>query len=562
MHKNNNHYIKSKLKKKEIDKYFVFTLFLAIFHLILNILWLFLDNTPPGWDDSIHIIKTIEYAHYFKENFFEFNLIKFLKISNYYPITTYLVGVPLALISNNNYKIIQFTGTIFLIISLLGLYFFAKFNFKSSKIAFVATFLFSFFITIQETSKDQMLDLPLTANILITLCFLEKFISTWNWRYFYLFILGFAVSQNTKWYAFVYLTLPCLFSLVRILRKNFFDKVKDSYYHFLIGCITFFLMVLPWYLVNFSVIKNYGGFALRGEKTNWSNIFSSSTVFYYLKLITIFEIHFIGLILLLFSIFLLINSSISNKEKILATLVFNYIFFTLIPNKNIRYTIPLMPFVALVMAYGFGRLILTKNKLASLFASFLIIYYVFAYFILFFGIPIYPKYKQAIRFPLIGWVDIFYLADYPVRYIYEKKIWPQNFIVKEISSLSSTSKNSNILVNIDRLHFNASNLTLFALLSKKTSLKFSCPYILMKEIKNETEMMNFLNKFDFILVPQNKVIGEDTNFISYEPLKRFQQFILSNKLINFKRINFYFLPSSNSFINDKDIIWLYQKINY
>ena len=159
-------------KKGRLDKYLILTLLLVLFHTIGNIIWIYLNNIPFGWDQSAHTIATIKYANYLINN--SFNIIDFLRLSNYYPIFIYLFSIPITLISNFNLKIIQFTGTIFFISSIVFLYHYVLELSKNKKLSFITAFLFSFFITIVQTSRDYMLDLPLTTAILATLYFVEK----------------------------------------------------------------------------------------------------------------------------------------------------------------------------------------------------------------------------------------------------------------------------------------------------------------------------------------------------------------------------------------------------
>jgi len=540
---------------RKFDKYLIFTLLLILFHTIGNIIWIYLNNIPFGWDQSAHIIATIKYAHYLKNNVF--NIIDFLKLSNYYPIFVYLSGLPLAIISNFNLKVIQFTGTIFFVISIMFLYFYALQLTKNKRLSFLTAFLFSFFITIAQTSRDYMLDLPLTAAVLATLFFEEKLREKIQIKHIYLFFISFAIAQSIKWYAFVYLFIPILFFLCYSIKNNKFRKLINS--HFLLGFLLFLILVLPWYLVNYSTIFQQGSFAFTGESLIRPSLFSLDFFFSHLKLIIMFQIHFIGFIVFIISSLFLIKSEWNRKWELVLILIFNYIFFTFIPNKNIRYLIPLMPFFGITIAYGINKLLEAKKPLLISAASFIILYYLISYLILSFGIPVYPKYKHTLNFPILKWVDVYYLADYPVKLMYDSNIWPQQSIVEETLALSDKNKEEiRMLLDVDRLYLNSDNLRLFAVKKRITNLLITS-YNTKINLKNEQQIQQYLSNFDFALIPQKNVVGEDKNYIAYRPLLKLQQYFLSRKARNFELIRTYDLPQSQSLIPDSDTLFLYKK---
>jgi hypothetical protein len=85
-------------QKKPIDIYLVAVLVLISFHVIGNIIWIYLNNVPPPSDAGLHTVLSLRFTEYIKTNLFNFNIIYFLKISNYYTPFTHLVGAFLDLL--------------------------------------------------------------------------------------------------------------------------------------------------------------------------------------------------------------------------------------------------------------------------------------------------------------------------------------------------------------------------------------------------------------------------------------------------------------------------------
>ena len=73
-------------------------------------------------------------------NLSSFNWHTFLTITTYYAPFTQVVGMIIGFIDPYNYKIVQFTGTIFFVLAMLFLYLYTKENTKNSAIAFLSVF--------------------------------------------------------------------------------------------------------------------------------------------------------------------------------------------------------------------------------------------------------------------------------------------------------------------------------------------------------------------------------------------------------------------------------------
>ena len=547
--------------RKKTEKYFLFTLILIVFHLISNSIWIFLNNVPPNWDPSVHIITAINYFEYLFTGNTVFNFINFLKLSNYYPIFTYLFSLPLVFLFSTSYKIILLTSPVIFSIAIFFLFISTAKLFKSNKVAFFSTLVFSFFITIFQTSREYMLDLPLTASILIVLFILYKLRNGLSIKYIYLLFLSLAITQSIKWYACIYLAIPIFFTILQLLKKKEFQKGKNYRLHLLFGIIIFTILTVPWYLANFETLIHQGSFAWIGESITRPDFLSLDALFFHLKLIIMFQTNFFGFLLFVVSIILIIKNNVPNKLELLLILIFNYLFFTFIPNRNIRYLIPLMPFFAMVMGYGISRGLESKKTIAIFSSVFIIIYYFFSYFILSFGIPVRPIYKYTYYFPLIKWVDLYYLADYPVKTIYDPAVWPQNEIIKDIKKDNLNQEAVMIFTCVDRYYLNTDNLRLFSKLKGINNFFFSSYNFEILNIKNENEIRGYVkkNNFSYALIPLKNVVGEDKNYIAYKPLKLFQEYFLSGQAENFKFVKEYPLPKSQFLINDSDKLLLFKR---
>src|SRR3989344_5491372 len=95
---------------------------LIVFHVVHNILWIFLNNTPPSYDAAFHTVISLRFFDYIRTHFFSFNLYEFLTISNYYPPFIHWFGALLGIFSPFDARVVQLSGTIFLSLSLVFSY--------------------------------------------------------------------------------------------------------------------------------------------------------------------------------------------------------------------------------------------------------------------------------------------------------------------------------------------------------------------------------------------------------------------------------------------------------
>lgn len=536
------------LAKVKLDKYLALTLLLILFHLIANVIWIYLNKVPPGWDQSLHIYYSMRYLDYLKRGLENFNLVEFLKISGYYPPLVYFVGAIFALIGGCSYKFILLVGSLFFGLSIYFLYRYAELIFQNKKTAFFSAFFFSFFITIYEQSRYLMLDIPLTAFVLGGLLFLEKSNNFRNKKNTLIFFLFFGLACLTKWYSLVFFAIPMIFKLLISIKNK--QIKKDSIVNIVLGLLIVSFINLPWYCVNLRTLLNISQMSITPEKADPQTILSLENSFFHLKLIIMFQLSFIGFLFFLFSSYLLAVDK-ENKRKIFifVTIIFCYLIFTIIGNKNIRYLFPLMPFFALVMGYGLDRVLRRGKSWTISFASLIIFYYIFSYLILSFGLPVYPRYKKTIDFPLLGWTDIYYLHYYPVRVIFEDNGFKYRELIKDIYGLKKGKIRVLLLINTEYVN----NGTLNPYLYKEFSQRKNDIEYLNNILENKStsgQIKDFLDKeTDAILIPKRN-IGLAGGLREYDSLFRFQQYIFSDKFTGFERVKEYFFYGNEFFPSD------------
>lgn len=530
---------------------------LIAFHIFGNVLWLTLNNIPPTWDAALHTSLSLRFLDYIQANVASFNLHDFLKITDYYPPFVHWVGVVLALFSRD-YKTIALTGTISFAIAIFFLFKLTKEFFKSEKIAFFSSFFFSFFITIYQQSRYNMLDIPLTALLLGGSYFLIKSESFQKRPYSLGFFLFFALAFLTKWYSAVYLAVPLLLTFWQIIQKR--QTSLSLIKTLLAGAIIFIFVCAPWYLTNLESIVRFSQITATPELADPQNLFSLENLTFYLKLIIMFQISFLGLVFFLYSsVRIFFQKELVKKALLIfSILIFNYIFFTFIPNKNIRYLIPLMPLLAMIMGYGVATLFTNSNKVFSQpIVVGLTLFFIGSYMILSFAIPVFPKYKYAVNFPLIGWTDVLYLHDYPVKVIYTNSTFPYLQLLEDIAATKPGKIKILLLKNTEELNNGILDPLLYPELETRKNDFQYIGYDVLLNLQSEDQIRDYLNENVDVAIVSTKYLGLREAIREYDTVEKFQRFFLEGKATKFTKSEEYELKVNES--NPEDNLLLFKK---
>ncbi len=524
---------------------------LLIFHLLGNLLWLSLNQAPQSWDAAFHTVLSIRFADYLiKHVFNSFNWHDFLTISKYYPPLTHLISVIFVFLGGFQERIIRLAGTIAFLLSILLTYLVAFKLFLNKKTAFFSALFFSFFLTIFQESRSLMTDLPLTVFLLLGFLALQESNLLTNKKNSLLFFLVLALALLTKWVAPLYFLIPVLFVFIKLVLEKKFDS--QVFLNIFLGIILVFAICFPWYAWNLHTILDISRLTFTGELDDPVALLSLDNIFFYLKLLIMFQLGFIGFIFFLISsVKTILQKSEKNKLFIFINLFFLYLFFTFIPNKNIRYLIPLMPYFAMIMAYGLNKI----KTLGYLIASWMIV----SYLILSFGFPFVPDIKYSVNLPVLGWMDLIYLHKQPVRALFDKSDW-KNKEAAEIFLDNLSNATTYYFIDSEKEYFNAStfHVALYGLkrevVGNIQELNTNFPEVLNGApiFQNDQEIYNYVKNANIVFIPQNE-IGPGQGIRDFKVREQIQDFFLQGKANGFVLINKISLP-------DSDVINVYKNL--
>lgn len=383
--------------KKFIYKYIDYIVLLTIlfFHSVLNIWFILKDTKPPAWDQSLHMSLVNVYTQLFGA----YRFTDMISVSSYYPPFFHLSTTPLFALFGATADVATSVNIIFLGILLFSIYGIGKTLFDR-KTGLLAATIISFYPFLINLQRDYLIDFTLVSMVSISIYFLLKSNNFKDIKYSALFGLAFALTILTKWTGVFFLVCPVLWVFYEIYIskkvcaycgkdakgikdgfKHFCSErhkklyIKKGYPLFLGGAVNNFLLsslVLIvvagiWYAPNLKgVYHNVFHFAtLPGTQfSHYPSFLTVESLTYYFTAVNQ-QIYLFFSIIMLIGLFYLIKTKDYKSQKVflLLSIAIPFVIFTLIKNNNIRYTIPLVLFFAIVSAFWVVRIDNKKIKI-------------------------------------------------------------------------------------------------------------------------------------------------------------------------------------------------------
>jgi len=309
-----------------------------------NGLWLAVDHRPPPWDESIHYLNAVGYYEILRSPG-PTACRQVLYHSDFYPPFQELLAGTVFLVTGPSPKVasvlnIAYVLAIAMLVLLLGRELF------DPDVGILGAWLFAASAAVVIQSKLFMLDLPLTFFVtLAATCFVrsEGFSRTgWSFGYG----LAFGLALLTKWSALFFLALPPLVSTLLAARSQPLQAGR-RWRNLALSFLTAALLALPWYGVHaLRFLHHASGYLYaRGVLENDPPLLAPASWFYYLGALMPQMSWPLGLLALTGLIFFLAAGK--HRGLWLLWVGLPYLCLTLIRNKDMRYTLPLLPWFCL-----------------------------------------------------------------------------------------------------------------------------------------------------------------------------------------------------------------------
>lgn len=460
---------------------------------LVNLVWLYIDNFPPAWDQAAHL-KSMVWFTKWANGSFNGGWWNLMNLFWGYPPLIYIVGGLYGLVFGLNIDGLTFLNTLFFVGAVVGVYKLAEQLSKDEKIAILAVIIFSLFPVLGDISRNMLLDLPLLTWVIWGWYFGIKSNNLMNKKESWMAWLMLVLASLTKLNGFLYF-IPVV---VILMIKSF--KNIDILVKLVVGGLAYFLAVGWWWIGNWSSIYQYlTGLAGQGETlTDPMNLMEWQTWTHYWKLMVL---HQIGPIVSFLAIFLGFFLPKKNKNNWLMIFLFLsvYVMFTIIKNKDFRFTLPILPLVAIWIAWGINRLILKSKVVGKIFLVLILGWMAFNFIENGFGWPIKKPIIISTSLPILGDVDWVGFDDYPVRQTQSGK-WPNEEILNDLKSFNG-SEEIRVLTLVNTEEINDNNLNLYGLLKLGQGQAINSLDI-GTEFDSDEQAWGVVEKYNYFLIPE------------------------------------------------------------
>ena len=377
------------MTKKYID--YIALSFLFIFHSILDIWFIFRDIRPPSWDQSLHLTLTHAYLRGYNIQ----------TTSNYYPPGFHLSALPFYGLFGQTYDAGCLVNILYIGILIFSVYGIGKILFNRET-GLCSALIISFIPVLISLRRDFLIDFALVSVISLAIYLLLKTDNFHNLKYSLLFgaVLGFAVL--VKWTAVFFIFVPLCWLLwqcikepkhcafcgrllnptKKVIRNGFLvfcsERHKQKFlkegrfiltntHNFIFAILIFVAVAGFWYIPNFSIftrltkVSSYYG-AVEGDPTGLMGFW------YYINAINVQSCLFFSVLMFIGLLVFFINSKNESRDKKILigfSILFPFIVFSVTGNKDIRYTLPILIFLVMVVGYCISSLI-TPKRIAML----------------------------------------------------------------------------------------------------------------------------------------------------------------------------------------------------
>jgi 4-amino-4-deoxy-L-arabinose transferase-like glycosyltransferase len=368
---------------------------LVIAIVALNLWWLELESRPPHWDMAHHLGNSLQYLH-------AFSLVHpvpfFLGYLYYPPLTYWVADAFYAATGSKATSVAILSNVVWLAVLAFSTFAIGR-RLWNARVGWLSV---AFVLTapmIVSASKEYMLDVPVTAMAGLCLYLLIRSDGFGSRRFSLLFGVAAGLGMLVKWTLPLVLLLPVVqasaVALADARQRHSFGRMLNI----AVAALLTLGICGPWYAKN--LIKSIG-FATQyagpeGVAQGNPPVRSlESATWYFWNLLDV-QLYLLPFLFVLAGLaFCFVRRELAARNLYpLLTVVGTLVMFSLLRHKDPRYTLPMLPALAVVAT---SWLEYVSARARSVIAGVLVVYGVAAFFVISFGAPFLPK-EAAVELP-------------------------------------------------------------------------------------------------------------------------------------------------------------------
>jgi 4-amino-4-deoxy-L-arabinose transferase-like glycosyltransferase len=313
----------------------------------LNLMWVALDSRPPYWDMARHLGNTLVT----RDSFSVAHPLRFLTTYLYYPPFAYWVTDAFYLVLGTAQWVAILSQAVFLAVLVYATYGIGKLLWNR-RTGLLAAYFVATTPMVVSLFKWYMLDTPLTAMAALALYLLLRSESFTSRKFSLLFgaVCGFGLL--TKWTFVLVMWLAVAAALVTPLAAALGRRSWRPLVNPLAAGVLAFAICGAWYIHNYSALHTANAlFNNRAAKIEGDPAVASvESVLWYAWNLLDEQLYLIPFLFFVGGAVFVCRKNESAARNFYPVLVIvgSYISFTLLENKDFRFTLPMLPAVAVV----------------------------------------------------------------------------------------------------------------------------------------------------------------------------------------------------------------------
>ncbi len=310
---------------------------------VVAAVWIGIDRRPPEWDHANHLERVVHCA----EDLARGDVRTIIERSSFYPPVVPCAAALVYRLAPSDAAAAQSVILVFLGLGMAAVYLLGRFVAGGAE-GVVAAVLFGCAPFVVFSSQRFQLDLPLAAMVAVALVVivLTEGFTRLGWSL--LAGVVFAVGMLTKPPFAAYVIVPVLLAAAASRRRG--RAAAYAALAILVGAA----ISVPWYgprLFGFVPQIAARSFKMAAESGHPDPLTATALAFYPTWLAP--QLGVLAVVLLLVG---LVVAVMRRQWMVLAALLAPYLLFELIQNKNLRYTLPILPAAAVLAGMAFGLL--------------------------------------------------------------------------------------------------------------------------------------------------------------------------------------------------------------
>ena len=394
---------------------------LALIITITNVYWVTQEQRPPHWDMGKHLFDSLKYYEIFSSGAYKHLITSYY----YYPPFTRWVVLPFYAIFGISVPITIAANGLYVVILLISTYGITK-DLWGRRAGILAALLVASAPMIVSQFKEYQIDAPLTAISTLCLWLLVRSRGFTSRRYSAALGISMGIAILTKWTFPLVFGLPLIWAVVESMHGK---DLKYKLNNMLLCAALTLLIASPWVIHNRVALQHdltaNGITQAQIEGDPPVGTFAANV--WYFKNLLNNQLYLIPTLMLIIGlgVTLMKRTNVGVNRYPLLLIGGTILAFTLTPNKDARYTLPMMGAVSVLSSFWIP---LMKPWAFRVVAGVTLAYCVFVFWAVSFGTPNIPTY-------IINYHDTAYVMFAPHGYIIgapTREQWHQEDVLRYI----------------------------------------------------------------------------------------------------------------------------------